>query len=175
MVVNLFRVSLWRIGGTGSREPPGDAGGLEAAEVFPAGHLPGSGGEHEGAEGTAHDKSLENLLQVQLIHPGCAHSLRETALRARTEQVAKLFLDGVVEAAEEAAGQVAGALHRAVPRARRGTLRRSGIPGGTDAIRPTSARHCDDDRLMPQAKRSRGAGQVLHTTDQRGRPHANVN
>ena len=41
-------------------------------------------------KGLRKDKSPENLLRVLLIHLGCGHSLRETALRARKAQLAEL-------------------------------------------------------------------------------------
>lgn len=41
-------------------------------------------------KGLRKDKSAENLLRVLLIHLGCGHSLRETAVRARKAQLANL-------------------------------------------------------------------------------------
>lgn len=41
-------------------------------------------------KGLRKDKSAENLLRVLLIHLGCGHSLRETAVRARKAQLADL-------------------------------------------------------------------------------------
>ena len=41
-------------------------------------------------KGLRKDKSAENLLRVLLIHLGCGHSLRETAVRARKAQLAEL-------------------------------------------------------------------------------------
>ena len=41
-------------------------------------------------KGLRKNKSAENLLRVLLIHLGCGHSLRETAVRARKAQLAEL-------------------------------------------------------------------------------------
>lgn len=41
-------------------------------------------------KGLRKDKSAENLLRVLLIHLGCGHSLRETAVRARKARLAEL-------------------------------------------------------------------------------------
>ena len=41
-------------------------------------------------KGLRKDKSAEKLLRVRLIHLGCGHSLRETAVRARKAQLAEL-------------------------------------------------------------------------------------
>ena len=41
-------------------------------------------------KGLRKDKSAENLLRVLLIHLGCGHSLRETAVRAQQAQLAEL-------------------------------------------------------------------------------------
>ena len=41
-------------------------------------------------KGLRKDKSAENLLRVLLLHLGCGHSLRETAVRARKAQLAEL-------------------------------------------------------------------------------------
>ena len=41
-------------------------------------------------KGLRKDKSPENLLRVLLMHLGCGHSLRETALRARKAELAEL-------------------------------------------------------------------------------------
>ena len=43
-------------------------------------------------KGLRKDKSAENLLGVLLIHLGCGHSVRETAVRARQAQLAELSL-----------------------------------------------------------------------------------
>ena len=41
-------------------------------------------------KGLRKNKSAENLLRVLLIHLGCGHSLRETAVRARKARLAEL-------------------------------------------------------------------------------------
>ena len=41
-------------------------------------------------KGLRKNKSAENLLRVLLLHLGCGHSLRETAVRARQEGLAEL-------------------------------------------------------------------------------------
>ena len=41
-------------------------------------------------KGLRKDKAVDNLLRTLLLHLGCGHSLRETAVRARQAQLADL-------------------------------------------------------------------------------------
>ena len=66
-------------------------------------------------KGLRKNKSAENLLRVLLIHLGCGHSLRETAVRARKAQLAELSSVALWEAAAEIAGLATGAVRGTVP------------------------------------------------------------
>ena len=123
-------------------------------------------------KGLRKDKTVDNLLRTLLLHLGCGHSLRETAVRARQAHLADLSDVAAVEAAEEVQGLAARAVcpsvRRAGPRSRPGG-RVPGAGGGCDDGEGNGPERVDvaaalqrgpavaDVRLL-QADACRGAG-----------------
>ena len=71
-------------------------------------------GRSSGAlKGLRKDKSAESVLRVLLLHLGCGHSLRETAVRARKAGLAQLSDVASSQVIAVAARSVRGAVWRA--------------------------------------------------------------
>ncbi len=87
-------------------------------------------------KGLRKDKSPENLLRVLLLHLGCGHSLRETAVRARRAGLADLSSVALMKRLAKA-GPWLHSLCRALFEERSGAL--SGSPAGGFEVRLVDA------------------------------------
>ena len=87
-------------------------------------------------KGLRKDKSPENLLRVLLLHLGCGHSLRETAVRARRAGLADLSSAALMKRLAKA-GPWLHSLCRALFEERGGAL--SGSPEGGFEVRLVDA------------------------------------
>ena len=85
----MFRWVVW-YGGMQQEAPPGMREDWNLLVLFLPGNWRELAASTGALKGLRKNKSAENLLRVLLIHLGCGHLLRETAVRARKAQMAEL-------------------------------------------------------------------------------------